>query len=1727
MSDKVKLRLLESKRDAYFARVQRILDSTKSLTTERLRKAFVAQAEQIDGLRSEFNGLMDEINMLNLTLDPTCEVSYGALHSFDELVGEIKFSLSSLTESRDFQKPSPSASPNTHHIQVPKIELPTFDGDIQSFPFFYETFKRIIHTNADLADSDRIHYLVSCLKGKARNVAEGIVPSGDNYLVVWEALIAKYLDTRALATNYLNQLFSLKSFGSTPANIEKGFDKLTSTVAGLKQLKINNLDDFIFIHWGLKLIDSDIAKHFEMSLRNQQELDYDYFVKFVREQVKILYRTSPAASKSAPAGSPRASSKESQVFVATESKCSLCHSTHKNLFMCKAFQKLSVDNRFKFIKDNNRCGNCLSSQHTVSKCLSKSTCRKCNGKHHSLLHFEKSTQAPAPTPASAPTSTSAADPAASDRVALCTHSSAQVQATRSTEVLATAKVLVAGRKGKAVVVRCLLDPGSQKNYMTSRCCRMLGLTIHTDSITTVRGIGGTSQPVRGSVNITFSSRFCSQPRYEIDALVLDQITGQLPLGAIDTSVLNHIDPKLLADDSWGVPGNIDLLLGVKLFAKLLRPGPVTSVPGCPDALETVLGYILLGEAPIIEPPTDTLSFFASSVDNFDLRKFWEIEDVTASSIGSVDDKHCEEFYCSTITRAPNGKYVAALPLKTEASALGNSFNMARKRFYSLERKLKSLPNVKLLYDDVIRDYLKNNYISLVQNIVPECTLPKQNCKEREMEYYIPHHAVIREDKVTTKLRVVLDASACTDNGTSLNDILYAGPVLQADLFNILLNFRLFCVAVSADVKSMYLRIGIRSQDRSLQRILYRFNEEEELQIYQFSVLPFGLKCSPFIAIRTIQQLCQDEGTELPLARDILQRDIYMDDIVSSIPSSALAIDSARELIKIFSLGDFQLTKWSSNSVDVLRTIPESLRLSQSVDLSKNPTQKILGLHWFPDEDCFVFQVNPDVRTCTKRNILSSIARLFDVLGLVAPIILYAKLLIKELWLVKLGWDDVPPPRIVRLWEQFQSELPIISELRFLRHVGVVERCRLSLVGFADASEKAYGGSVYAHVVRPDGSVVVSLVCAKSKVAPLKVVSLARLELCAALLLSTVIKRVYNLFAARHAIEVVVAFSDSTVTLSWIHSAPHRWHTFVANRIAKIHENLSADHFFHVKGSENPSDCLSRGLTPAQLVHHPLWLNGPSWLKLPRAEWPIKPFVSGESQELPEMKPVALPVLSHECSDRSPPSDNILYVRSTRFSSWSKYLKTICLVYKFIKRLPRGPVTASDLEFAESMVWRSVQKIYFESDLDRLARNELCSKPVQRLSPFLHEGLIHVGGRLANSELDFDSRHQILLPRLDHIVELLVSHYHVTNFHTGPTLLVSLLRQKYWILSARRIARHITFKCNICFRAKPRPIFPIMADLPRFRVESAPKAFSHTGCDYAGPFLVTSVRARGQRARKAYICLFTCLTTRALHLEIASDLSTASFLSALKRFLARRGPVQCLYTDNATNFIGAKSYLRDLYQFLAKEYHPLWERELAEHRITLKNIPCRAPHFGGCWESEVKSVKTHLCKVIGQQILSFDEFNTMLTQVEALLNSRPLYAISSDPSEPTSLSPAHFLHTKPLLFLPAREVNETRLHLISRYELTDQMVQSFWKRWRQEYLHTLQSKQKWNTPANPIRVGMVVVSMQDNVMPLHWPLGVIHEIFPDKNGVCRVASVKTQDGILRSRPVVKLCPLPTQ
>lgn len=1768
------LTILEARRNALYEYLQRLYDSSKNIESNvNTQITFICETENIESIRTDFLSVLDSYNSRLLTISPDATPNYSPLLSFEQLYSRV-LRLRSQHLPRDSNKQKPAEVARKVVPTLPPIELVAFNGTISAWPLFYASFKSTIHDNPSLSDAEKLYYLLGKLSDKASSAISGITPSPENYNLILKTLIDKYEDKRTLASVHMRQILDFKPLQGNN-NLDTFIDKFVTSVNALKNLKLDNLTDFMLLYIALQKLDSSSVQAFEMSVDSNKIPSFDSLVEFIKSQHKILMRNSPNNSSTNEKKGIRSSNNKNynsaspkyQTYVNTAAstctyKCLCNNITHPHLFKCPTFSKLTPEERFKITKENNACVNCLSIRHRASSCNSKIHCRVCQSKHHTLLHFSRtcdSNPQPAPsreqslmpnTPASsatggcsealaAPARPIIDNPRTKERTDVslvatsidtrrvspsslpCVRSEQCIQtATTTTVLLATAQVYTYDSQGNKHVIRILLDSASQSNFITNECCERLGLQKIDKQRIVVRGFGGSEKTVKGSVNLEFSSRFGQSVKYTASSLMVDKITDNLPTALVDISKLPHLKNIPLADCSFATPNKIDALIGASLFPHLLLPNVIEGGSLAPPAIETVLGYVIMGSVPTVQARAASLTCchitVEEPIDNL-LKRFFDLEEVpSASPIQCHDDTECELFFKSTTDRDPaSGRYIVGLPFKEDMFLLGDTYGSARKYFLCLEKKLQASPKLKAAYDGVITEYIDNGYLSPV---LPE---NDQSDDLSQLMYVIPHHGVVKEDKVTTKLRVVLNASFNSSSGHSLNDLLHSGPNLQGDLFTIVLLFRLYAVAMTGDCRQMFLQIIMRQSDRRFQRILYRFNPQDPLMLYEFNRVCFGLKSSPYHALRTVRQLVQDDGHLYPLASQIVADCLYMDDVAFSVKSEPEANRASEELIQLFKGAGWDLLKWNSNSPSALDNIPETHKLATDIEFEKAVQHKILGLHWSTDSDYFYFKTIPVDDKCTKRTMLSTIARLWDIMGFVAPIITYAKLLIKQLWQLNIDWDSVPPPHIVKMWRQFCSELPTLNEFKIPRHLGVADGCTITLLGFSDASSVAYGGVVYLHVSSPSG-ITVRLVCAKSRVAPMKPLSIARLELCGALLLSKLMRVVLDAYRSRFPINVF-AFTDSKVALYWIKSSPHRWQTFVANRVVKVTENISAENFHHVSGEENPADCLSRGLTPQQLLSNPLWTHGPSWTSQEPSQWPIE-NVDIPQDNLPEQKTHVHATVLPNSIQQSP-----LCELTQRFSSWSKLLRVLVYTFRMLKLLPRrdNHITPQDLDFAENKLLTTIQSKYFSREIINLKNNKPCSPAINKLRPFLHtDGLVRVGGRLTNSELDFESKHPVLLPRNDHVTNLLIDYHHVKYLHAGPELLLSLLRQKYWVISARRVVRQRVHLCNTCFRMKPQPSYPIMSDLPDIRTRQVIKAFTNTGVDYAGPIPYVPIRRRGTHSQKAYLCIFTCLTTRATHIEVATDMTTVSFLAALKRFLSRRGPVTLMKSDNGTNFVGANAYLKDLYKFLDKEYRPKFEEYLAENRISWQfNCPT-ASHFGGCWESIVKVVKNHLFKVIGKQLLSYEELNTVIIQIECLLNSRPLTVLSSDPAEPTALTPSHFLNTAPLSSLPAAQVESENVNLLHRHALLDKIVQSFWKRWSSEYLQTLQVREKWNTPSTPISPGTLVVIMTDNLPPLSWPLGVIDKVHPSKDGVIRVASVKTSKGVYL-RPVVKLCPLPSQ
>lgn len=639
-----------------------------------------------------------------------------------------------------------------------------------------------------------------------------------------------------------------------------------------------------------------------------------------------------------------------------------------------------------------------------------------------------------------------------------------------------------------------------------------------------------------------------------------------------------------------------------------------------------------------------------------------------------------------------------------------------------------------------------------------------------------------------------------------------------------------------------------------------------------------------------------------------------------------ALELHCQLVSCFKKASFDLVKWTSNSPEFNNNIAHDVSIGSLIDWDDSQSLKVLGMGWNPTADVFSFQVDlegPESRPCTKRVVLSNLAKIWDPLGLISPVTVHCKILLQTLWTLQLDWDEPAPSDFTQLWKQIMDEIKLLAEIKIPRHIAVVPESRLTLIGFCDASEKACSAVIYSKVEMDNCPPVVTLLAAKSKIAPLKKISIPRLELNAVLILARLISLVWKQYCSRYPIQKVVCLSDSTIALHWITTSPHKWQTYVANRVTKIQELMPPGNWFHVTTQHNSNaDCLSRGLLPSELLVHPTWFNGPSYLTENQTTWPIT-TIGQPTTPFPEEKRLVLVTVDLKV--------NFLLDVAKKYSSWSKILHILVYVFRFLKQLPkRSQITIKDLKFVELKLLLAVQKKYFGKDFQKKYSN---------LSPFKDDSeIIRVGGRLSNSSLPYENKHPILLPKEEHGVKLVVTDLHEKNFHTGPSLLLAILRQNYWVLAGRPLVRKITQSCNFCFRFQPKNNYPIMGNLPKFRIEEA-KPFVNTGLDFAGPYNITLTKHRGVKSQKSYLCLFVCLSTKAVHLGLVSDLSKDAFLNALKRFLARRGPIATLWSDNGTNFIGAKNYLSEVYQMLSSpNVTDALHTELVSNKIEWKMIP---------------------------------------------------------------------------------------------------------------------------------------------------------------------------------------------
>lgn len=1591
-----------------------------------------------------------------------------------------------------------------NQLRLPQIILPSFSGAYEEWMPFHETFNSLIHCNKALNNVQKFHYLKSCLKNEATNCIQELQISEANYNIAWSTLKDRFDNKRIIIKKHIQAIYELPQCSYENYNaLRHIYDTVQKHTRALKALKrpVDQWDDWL-IYITTNKLDKTTNKEWESTITTNHIPSFQELLNFLSQKCNTLEAIAkPVITHAKPFKNV------SVHLTAKTTTCAMCNENHL-IYYCKRLLNMQPEERIKKIKLLQLCINCLKPNHSVSQC-NASSCKKCKGKHNTLLHITQQTNNYPRLPIS--DASTSRDVISSNLANYPTKNSTQV-------LLSTAVVDIKDKVGNYIKCRALLDSGSQASFISKKLAEKLQLDKQHTNISLI-GVNQASSVANESMQIKLKSRFCEFTT-TINCLILKTITQPLPVLSIERKLFPIPKKLKLADPDFNTTNTIDLLIGAELFWSLLCVGQIKPNKTTLCMQKTLLGWIISGTAPTerLSHTHITCNFAMQNNINEQLTKFWEIEEVISKNSLNIDEKKCETQFINTYQRDQSGRIVVELSLREgNQLKLGNSRDVALKRFYTVESKLQKQPLLKAQYTAFMQEYETLNHMRLVHDTAHN---------EAQTSFYLPHHAVIKEDSMTTKLRVVFDGSAKSSTGTSLNDILMVGPTVQQDLFSIICRFRTHPIVITADIEKMYRQIKVNEKHHRLQRILWRTDNMEPVKTYELTTVSYGTACAAFLATRALKQVALEESSHHPLGASIIQRDFYVDDLLTG----ASTVEDAKALIyqvnKILSKGGFTLRKWASNTPEVLEGTAQEAE-DALLTLSNECTIKTLGLQWSSTSDTLQYKIAASMdEKITKRSILSCISQIFDPLGLLGPIIIRGKLMMQMLWQLQIDWDESVPMNIHTSWLEYKQDLQEAKRVKVPRHV-INDRVynTLELHGFSDASENAYGACIYIRSSTQE-RVTSKLLCSKSRVAPLKGITIPRLELCAAVLLSNLMNKVKNVLAIP--IHQIFYWTDSTIVLAWIRATSKTWKTFVANRVNEIQELTNINDWHHVGTTENPSDLVSRGSSTKELVTNNLWWIGPSWLNK-YEELPINTFPQENTVNIPEIRNK---VLSNTATIREP------FDIFTRYSNLHTTHKMAAHCLRFINNVRAkcafnhananyGVLSISELKLAKTRLLQNLQQSCFSSEYSALLKGVTVHKKSKLLclNPFLDENkLIRVGGRLRKADLSFSEKHPLILPSNHAYTNLVIKYTHERQLHAGVQGTLAAVRDTYWPLAGKNSVKRVLRKCITCFKVKPSTYQYIMSDLPQARVQES-RPFINAGVDYAGPLSIREARRRGSKTIKAYIALFICLASKAIHLEVVSDLTTDAFLNALKRMIARRGRIRNIYSDNATNFIGADRELQKLYTLFQGQTNKGLHEFLSSQQIKWNFIPPRAPHFGGIWEAGVKSLKYHLRRTAGNAVLTYEELTTLSVQIEAVLNSRPICPMSSDPNDLCYLTPGHFLIGMPLTSYPEPNLTHLKVNQLSRYQLIESIKQHFWSRWSREYLHSLQTRTKWkDNQERQIQLNDLVLIKDDNLPPLQWTTGRVQKLLPGDDGVVRCVTIKTSKGEY-TRATSRLCVLP--
>ncbi|EGT53986.1 hypothetical protein CAEBREN_02974 [Caenorhabditis brenneri] len=1266
---------------------------------------------------------------------------------------------------------------------------------------------------------------------------------------------------------------------------------------------------------------------------------------------------------------------------------------------------------------------------------------------------------------------------------------------------------------------------------------------------------------------TSDIRFLRDNKIDFEQLSIDRLYNNQP---IDMILGNDLLSRLLGR-SRRVLLPSERYIEMTPFAPIIYPPPRASVTATSGSQEDEMeAFVIEGFINMLQTPEKKSNDQMGTLIN-EISQLWKLENLGIEEPGPIENgkkasKDLVAEFEKNITYDEDGNLLVALPWNGKQARLASNRGIAGRRLEQLILTLKKGKNLLKDYDEIIQTQLRTGIIEIVTD---------------EMDggptYYIPHRVVVKLASLTTKLRIVLDASSKKSGEYSLNDCLEPGPSMLVDLLDILIRSRLSDYLVVADIEKAFHQVRMTPGDRNCTRFLWLKDiskpaTRNNIVEYRFTRIPFGMTCSPFLLAATINHYLNEMNNEIG---ERIRQNLYVDNVMLTTNKKEEIQDLRIKSRAAFTSMGMNLREFITNRLDEMAKFP-------SDEVATETIIKLLGYQWDTVGDSFTIKLAQLLEDHpTKRQCASRMAETFDPLGLLAPLLVQFKLFLQDLWIDGLQWKDKIPKDLLPRWEIIRKQFSevSISIPRMLRPRGDYER--VHFIVFSDASKDTYACATYLLYEYAHGPPKIGLLAAKSKVKPAASTTLTipRLELLAIEIGSRIAESAIAAMG-NETPSTIRFFSDSMVALYWILRF-EQMKCWVNNRVTGIHEVCGrmkersiTSSFHHCPTDLNPADLATRGMSASELKDSSLWFSGPKFLMEPPSKWPcrlegdvtspteFRELISSEIAESkkknkksteqlvvdrePELK-VLTDALTGMCMTAQADEKYRSFVPYRRSNSLSKVISMThstlrCLTKMFKNHVwegdimkkftaSQGPLSLPTVALQRRAVARHLVMLEHYKEAESLG----LTFPA-KLDPVIgSDGIWRHHRRVPSPVLENEAHHLILVHKKHPLARLLMVETHEKNAHAPVNYLVAALRSRFWIQAASQLADSVVKTCVNCQKAKNKAFpYPFSRKLPRFRTTPS-TPFQHVGLDYLGP--LEFIRDDGYKVGKAYCLVYTCLVTRAAHLELLPDASTETYIQGLINIFSRRGVPHSIYSDNAATFTLGARIISDNIRLYAPSQSMICF--LAHHQIEFRHITPLAPWQGGIYERIVGVVKHQMRKEIGRSTKSFFVLSHVLTRIENMINSRPLTPNPREIDDLPALRPIDFIIPTVLIDIPTERERSnstsefdptcnttlterrTLLHLAG----VDEVLERLWDIWSSAYLAFLRENIHKDGRASSVtpRVGQIVLIYTEKLARHNWPLGRIETLQKSHDGLIRSATIRCR-GKIYKRPINHLIPI---